>query len=84
MLLDIMDSPNCSKVNIDVCVRMLKNLPPVDLKAEMQLKLCKEKDVILKPSVLQQTISFHIEMGKCLCWHNSYTMLGGQIQSAAG
>ena len=50
------------------------NLPPLDHKVEMPIKLCEEENAILGP-IFPVIISFHIEIVKQMFWNMNISML---------
>ena len=59
---EVVDFPTCNNADLDWCVRMPTNPPPVYPKFEMLPWLCEEKGPTLDPT-LTVIVSFHIEMG---------------------
>ena len=74
-LLEVMVTQECHKADIDWYMRKPTDPPQVHLIVGKLLELCKEEDAILGPNLPHETVSFHIEMGRNVCWNLSDTML---------
>ena len=74
--------PKCNKAEIDWHMMMPADPPLVDPQVGKLIRHCEEGEVTLEPT-FPLIVSFHIEMGRNVCWNKSNTMLVSQIQYVA-
>ena len=78
-----MDIPKCNTADIDWYVRMPTDPPLVYPTDEMQPELCEEAGAIWE-LIFPQRDSFHIEMGRLVCWNKSNTIFVDHFKNMAG
>ena len=83
-LLEVTNTQEYNNAEFDWYVGMPSKCPLVDPTAGKFLGLFEEEDATQEPSFSVKIVSFHIGMGRNVCWNWSNTMLVSHIQYVAG
>ena len=82
-LLEVVNFPQCNRLDIHWYVRMPTDAPQLTQSWNAAQALWGRR-CHSWTNLSWEIVSFHIEIGRCVCWNNSNNILVSQIQNVAG